>query len=402
MNAVGPYILIDARARQDGFKSHKNRGIGQYARRLIEGVRAIDPPFDVAYLVDQALPLDPIHDGVPLVSYRSLTTSRSFRFFEPQARLPYVLRHSPPALTHFLAHDDAAYRLRSPYMVTVHDTVSFDAADLYGPIQKVRNRIVGWFGQRNIERAAYVIADSEHTRKDVIRRFHVDPDRVRVVYLAADEHFFSPADRDRVEAVRARLSLPRRSILYVGGIDPRKNVPGLIRALASFRGTDLDDVELLMAGNVRSQAEFPQLEALIASERLTDRVRLLGFVDDPTLAALYAACSVFVFPSFYEGFGLPVLEAMASGAAVVTTRRSSIPELGGEAVAYVEPADAGDIARGLRQVLERHDVRDALRRAGPQRARRFSWDRTVRETIAVYRFLFEEMRDGRVPKRTPA
>jgi glycosyltransferase involved in cell wall biosynthesis len=395
MTNTRPSLLVDARGRQDGFKGHKNRGIGQYARRLLEGLRAAPNPFDLSMLVDRSLPLDPIHDGVPLVSYTPLTSSRSLRFFEPQARLPRVIDRVSPTLTHFLAHDDAAYRLRSPYVVTVHDTVSFDVADLYGAVQKTKNRIVGWFGQRNIERAAYCIADSEHTRKDVIRRFRVDPDRVRVVHLAADDHLFQPVSADRIADVRRRLDLPDRFILYVGGIDPRKNVPGLIRALASFRGTDLDAVPLLMAGNVRSQAEFPELEALIRTERLEDRIRLLGFVDDPTLAALYAACSVFAFPSFYEGFGLPVLEAMASGAPVVTTRRSSIPELGGEAVLYVEPESVADISRGLRDVLSREDLRVALKTAGPLRARLFSWDRTVQATIDVYGRLFEELASAR-------
>ena len=390
-------ILIDARARQDGFKSHKNRGIGQYARRLLEGVQAAQLPFGVSYLVDTALPLDPIHDDVSLVHYRSWTSSRSLRFFEPQVRLPHAIHRARPALTHFLAHDDAAYRVRSPYIVTVHDTVSFDVADLYGPVQKAKNSLVGWFGRHNIERASFIIADSHHTKKDVLRRFRVDAERIRVIHLAADEALFVPVTAERVEEVRKRLSLPARFMLYVGGIDPRKNVPGLIRALTSFRGSDLDDVQLLMAGNIRSQAEFPQIDALIRSERLGDRVRYLGFVDDATLAALYATCSVFAFPSFYEGFGLPVLEAMASGAAVVTTRRSSIPELGGESVLYIEPDDVGDLSRGLREVITREELRVALRTAGPRQARLFSWDRTVRETIEVYKRLLFDQREEAGP-----
>lgn len=383
-------FLVDARARQDGFKGHKGRGIGHYARRLLEGLRRQCPTDEISLLVDARLPLDPIHDEASLVPFRPYTFSNTLRFFESQARLPRVIAHAAPTLTHFLAHDDAAFRVRSPYLVTVHDTVSFDVAELYGMAQKAKNHIVGWFGRRNIENAAFILADSEHTRKDVIRRFRVNPQCVRVVYLAADDHLFAPVGAERAAEVRQRLSLPDRFILYVGGIDPRKNIAGLIRAVASLRGTDLDEVPLLMAGNVQTQAEFPQLESLIRSERLESRVRLLGFVDDPTLAALYAACSVFAFPSFYEGFGLPVLEAMASGAPVVTTRRSSIPELGGEAVIYVEPESVGDIARGLREVLTGSDLRVALKTAGPQQARRFSWDRTVRETIEVYHMLLEK------------
>ncbi len=391
-----PSLLIDARGRQDGFKGHKNRGIGQYARRLLEGLRSRSDDFDLSLLVDGSLPLDPIHDGMPLVSYRPATSSTTLRFFESQARLPGVVRRSGPSLTHFLAHDDAAYRLRSRYVVTVHDTVSLDVSDLYGIVQKTKNRIVGWFGRRNIERAAYCIADSEHTRKDVLRRFRIHPDRVRVVYLAADEHLFVPVSAERIAHVRQRLALPERFILYVGGIDPRKNVSGLVKALSSFRGTDMDDVPLLMAGNIRSQREFPELEALIRAEGVQERVRMLGFVDDSTLAALYATCSVFAFPSFYEGFGLPVLEAMAAGAPVVTTRRSSIPELGGESVVYIDPGSVGDIARGLRAVLSDADLRVALKTAGPQRARLFSWERTVRETVDIYRMLFEESPAARV------
>lgn len=399
MNAGRPMMVVDARARQDGFKSHKNRGIGHYARRLLEGLRRSDHGFDPTFLVDTSLPLDPIHDGIPLIRYQPVMTSKALRFFEAQARLPGAILPAAPSLVHFLAHDDAAYRLRAPYLVTVHDMVSQEATELYGPVQQARHRVVGWFGRRNVERASFVIVDSDHTRKDAIRRFGINPDRVRVVHLAADDHLFAPVSREQLAAVQSKLSLPPRTLLYVGGIDPRKNLPRLLRALASFRGTDLDDVYLLMAGNIRSQAEFPQFETFIRNERLTERVRLLGYVDDATLAALYAGCDAFAFPTLYEGFGLPVLEAMAAGAPVITTKRSSIPELAGEAVMYVDPDDAGDIARGLREVLQRNELRESLRKAGPTRARLFSWERTVQSTVAIYRELFEEVSGGRVPKR---
>lgn len=389
-----PTLLIDARGRQDGFKDHKNRGIGQYARRLLEGLRSIDIGADVHYLVDSSLPLDPIHDNTPLVRYVPTTMSKGARFFDAQLNVPRVIGRAQPTLVHFLAHDDAAFRLQQPYIVTVHDTVAQEISDLYSGFQKAKHWLVGWFGLRNVERAAFIVADSEHTRKDVVRRFHVDPERIRVVHLAADDRLFDVPDAATVTRVRRSLNLPDRFLLYVGGIDPRKNVAGIVRALASFRGTDLGDVPLLMAGRIERQAEFPALQQLIATEGVADRVRMLGFVDDASLAVLYASCSAFVFPSFYEGFGLPVLEAMASRAPVVTTRRSSIPELGGEAVYYVDPESVGDIARGIREVVGNTTLRKRLKHDGPLQARTFSWDRTVRETAEVYERVFSELRGG--------
>lgn len=267
--------------------------------------------------------------------------------------------------------------LSCPSVVTFHDL-----ALLRWPEQVTRRRHAYLSRQMRdaAERAARILTVSEATKDDVVELLGVDPARIAVAPLGVDERFM-PVTPDGVGQFRAKHGLERPFVLFVGTLEPRKNLPALLRAFAAIR----DDVphDLVIAG-----AAGWKMEAFALTLReldLGDRVRLLGFVDDDGLPALYSAADLFAFPSLYEGFGLPVLEAMACGAPVLTSRVSSLPEVAGEAAILIDPADESGMAAEMGALLHDPDRRAAMAVAGRLRAALFTWRRTAALTAAAYR-----------------
>jgi glycosyltransferase involved in cell wall biosynthesis len=230
-------------------------------------------------------------------------------------------------------------------------------------------------------RSDLLIADSESTRKDIVAHLDVPSGKVRVVHLGVDKRFKPINDPGRLAAVRKRYALPERFILYTGTVEPRKNIEGLIRAYAMLYGEDNIPQHLVIAGGAgwKTKAVPP----LIRSFDINERVRFTGYVKEDDLPAVYSLGDLFVFPSFYEGFGLPVLEAMACGVPVVTSNVSSLPEVAGDAAVPVDPHSVEDIARGMRLLLYDDDMRAACIEKGLERARLFTWEKCARETMAA-------------------
>jgi glycosyltransferase involved in cell wall biosynthesis len=236
---------------------------------------------------------------------------------------------------------------------------------------------------RAARRAAKLIVPSEATKRDVLRYLHVDEDRIHVIYEAAGESFGPVQDREKIGKVLASHAIDRNYVLFVGTIEPRKNVTRLLEAFLHVVSSRPDQGELLVVAGGKGWRNTDVYD-FVRESGLTDRVRFLGYVTDFDLRALYSAATVFAYPSLYEGFGLPVVEAMACGCPVITSRVSSLPEVVGEAGLLVEPTDVADIARALSAALGDRELRRKLRMAGLQRAAQFSWERAARETIRVY------------------
>jgi glycosyltransferase involved in cell wall biosynthesis len=237
----------------------------------------------------------------------------------------------------------------------------------------------------NAARKAHcILTVSEASKRDILHFFPaVPPEKVEVVYNAIDERFWNVPDEEQVSRVRERFQLAHRFVLYVGNIKPHKNLVRLIEAFALLRRqAGFDDLKLLIIGDEISK--LPALRRAVHSHKLHKEVRFLGYVSDETLAILYRLASVFVFPSMYEGFGLPPLEAMASGAPVVTSNVSSLPEVAGDAALLVDPNSVDSIADGVRRVLSDTQLAQELRKRGLVRAREFSWERSVARTHDIY------------------
>ena len=218
-----------------------------------------------------------------------------------------------------------------------------------------------------LRRAALAICVSQSTERDLLELFPAARGKTAVVHHGVSDALDVVGD---LEGARRRLELPERFVLATGTLEPRKNLPRLIEA----HGRLPDAPPLLIAGP-------PGWEMERALEGAQDRARLLGYVSDEDLAALYRLCTVFAYPSLYEGFGLPLAEAMRCGAACVTSNTSSLPEVGGDAVVYCDPLDPASITAGLDQLLGNEAERAELGRRAQGRAREFTWERTARETL---------------------
>lgn len=269
------------------------------------------------------------------------------------------------------------FGLACPAVVTIHDL-----AFLRSPEQVTarRYRYLKWMVRSSARRAEVVIVPSVATGEDVEELLRVPADRIAVVPLGVSDRF-GPASDGEIARAKERYLLTKPYVLAVGTIEPRKNLPRLIEAMGLLR----DDVEeeLVLAGP--SGWLTDEVERAIAKSGLGERIRRPGYIEDDDLVPLYSAASVVAMPSLYEGFGLPVLEAMACGATVVTSNVSSLPEVAGDAAILVDPLSVESIADGVRTAISGPELRATQGRAAMQRAGQFTWTRTARETMAVYR-----------------
>ncbi|HIQ00922.1 MAG TPA: glycosyltransferase family 1 protein [Anaerolineales bacterium] len=264
------------------------------------------------------------------------------------------------------------------FVITVHDlNFLYYPQFLTADSRRYYNRQIRWA----VRRANHILADSEATRADLIRLLEVPPEKVTTVHLAADPAF-RPLPASRVETALARYGLRRGYLLFVGTLEPRKNLPGLLTAYRILLDRGETDAPLVIVGG-RGWL-YDEVFARVEELGLTGRVRFLPNIPDTDLPALYNGAVLLTTPSFYEGFGLPALEAMACGTPVVVSNQGSLPEVVGEAGVQVDPEEPEAIAEGLAAVLGQPDLQARLREAGPARAGRFTWEETARRTLAVY------------------
>ena len=247
-------------------------------------------------------------------------------------------------------------------VVTIHDVWPFVNAPAEDPAL-AQSRQQPFL--RAAHQAAWFVTDSQFSKREVVRRLGVDPERIDVVYLGVD----APVDAARAAAVAAR----GRYLLFVGETEGRKDLSTLIAAVARLPAALRDGTALIVAGKSAASATVPN----------GVRIDFAGEVDDDTLAALYSGASAFVFPSQYEGFGLPVLEAMAYGAPVVASDAASIPEAAGDAALYFKAGDAGACAAAIERVLSEPGLADSMRERGRDRAAQMTWDRCADATLAI-------------------
>jgi glycosyltransferase involved in cell wall biosynthesis len=289
-----------------------------------------------------------------------------------------------PGATLFHATEHLLPPLRGiPTVLTVHDLI-FERLPQH---HKLLNRAyLGATMPMFCRRASAIIAVSEATKCDLVALYGLDPARIIVIPEAADPRF-RPQPTESVERVKERYGLPPRYVLAVGTIEPRKNLSRLVDACGRLMEEDLIDGLVLVGGLGWLYEEFLHH---VEESPWRERVIRPGFVPDEDLPAVYAGAIVTAQPSLYEGFGLPVLEAMASGSPVCASATSSLPEVGGDAALYFDPEDTEAMAATLRAVATDPDLRADMARRGIARASGFSWERTARETLALYERVIAE------------
>ncbi|MCB0358010.1 MAG: glycosyltransferase family 4 protein [Bdellovibrionales bacterium] len=401
-------VGLDLRPTEKGFKAHYGRGTGRYVSELVPRLVAAAsnaPGVQVRPMSSEQLGMGTLERRL----YSMLPYGR--HTVEQQGLLPRRVDRFGFDLFHYFAHVDAPARGRTRTVVTVLDLIPLKFADLYRANKPDwRFRFARFLELKAIQRAVGIIAISEATKRDIVELLGVPAERIAVTPLAAGSTFpprplEEAAYQDVRVQTRGALSLSSEVpvLLYVGGVDARKNIPFLLRVLAELRTLRAarGGVELLLAGNYSGDDQLPNIESLIERLGLDSIVHRVGYLDEQALRAAYHTADLFVFPSLYEGFGLPVLEAMACGVPVVAANNSSIPEVAGDAALLLPDGDVAAWVEGINGLLEDRERQIVLSGKGVARAKLFSWERTAEETLAAYR-RFAGIDRGEAPAKVDA
>jgi glycosyltransferase involved in cell wall biosynthesis len=356
-------------------------GVGTYIRNVVRTLGRIDHENSYCLLgppakVQEIGPLPPNFTDLPLLApERSLQGFREFR--AALKRLQCDLAHVPNLFS-------VPRMMPCPYVLTAHDMLEYMTRPRNGFLDSVYFQLT----RRALRGASRIFAVSNFTRNEIEKLFDIPSNRIEVVYNAIDERFLrghaSAADRELI-AQRYQVTYP--FLLYAGRISPHKNVVRMIEAFSALK-TELEkdasypDLKLIIIGDDLSGN--PDLRRTVIRSGVQNDVRFLGFIPIEVLRIFYDEAKVFVFPSLYEGFGLPPLEAMAHGTPVVTSNVSSLPEVVGNAAVLVNPENVFEIMRALHRVLMDKALRDRMKERGYRQAQRFSWEISVRRLLDVY------------------
>lgn len=391
-------VGLDMRPTEKGFKAHAGRGTGRYAEELTKELMAMSK--EAAQL---GIRLKPIRSA-DFSSRNCLDTVSSLlpfgrRTFESQfvysRRIASIGASLGVQLVHFFSHGDAPAICALPQTVTVLDLIPLIFPDLYrAKKNNYRFRFARFLEYQAISRSLGIFAISQCTKRDIVRLLGVSPERIVVTPLAVSGEFMPRAldsEREMLNSMseerrRFGISPHHKVLLYVGGIDPRKNVLfllGVLRELLTHAESE-ERLLLVMAGNYTADDQFPRLKAEISRLSLEEHVRLLGFVPDAELGSLYRAADIFVFPSLYEGFGLPPLEAMRSGVPVVAGNNSSLPEVVGGAGMLCADNQTQSWAEAILQLMASSAHCLEYARRGVLQAEKFSWRSTANKTLQAF------------------
>jgi glycosyltransferase involved in cell wall biosynthesis len=362
-------IAIDARKLHDF-------GIGTYIRNLLRQLARIDRDSEYVLLCHEqdcglarslGSNFRAVPDASPPYSVRE------------QLSVPWALRREGVDVFH-APHYVLPPLARCRSVVTIHDCIHLRFPE-YLPNRAALGyaRASLWMATRTSNR---ILTVSEASKRDILRFFDVPAEKITVIYNGIDERFRVQPAEEELHRVCERYQLHGDFVLYAGNVKPHKNLERLIDAFHLVRQDGLDHLKLVVIGDEVSK--YAELRRAVHRYNLHKHVRFLGYMPDDTLAVLYRLAAVFVFPSLYEGFGLPPIEAMASGTPVVTSNVSSLPEVAGDGALLVDPRDPAAIADGIRRVLADRELRDALRARGFKRASAFSWEHAAGQIRAIY------------------
>ena len=358
-------------------QSYRGAGISWYIFNLLTRLTQVSPN-DLTYsafLSDRAFEKQASGLGLKFSGWP--THRPAARILWEQFIQPLALRQTKVDLLHALAFV-APLAAPCPFVVTIYDLSFLRYPEAFRPFNRW---YLSRFTANTVKRAKMIITISDSTRRDVINLLGVAPERVCTVYCGAD-HSFKPLPEPEVAAFKSRQQLPDTFVLFLGTLEPRKNVEGLIRAYAEWKTREPQAPLLVIAGG--QGWYYDKIFQLVESLNLTDSIRFPGYVPQTDMPLWYNAASLFVYPSHFEGFGLPVLEAMACGTPVITSTTSSLPEVAGEAARLVEPTAIATLAETMATTMSQPDLQIDMKEKGLAQAAKFSWEKTARETVAIY------------------
>jgi len=359
-------------------------GVGQYVYHLVNGLGTVDSTNE--YRLFYSSLRQPIH-CLPSFPYSSISSKRVRLPAKALLLATGLGRWKLPGFHRFFGSANLFHwpnYLLVPggsgkHVITICD-LTFLLFPAYHPARRVRAFTAGI--SRSVSRADAIIVISQHTKHDVMKYLGIPEDKIHVVYCAASPRFH-PIPPHQSDPILSKYLLRREHyVLFAGNIEPRKNIMRLLEAYARLKARWTYAYPLILAGGQgwRNADIYRGVKEL----SLEKDVRFLGYVPDEELPALMSGAALFVYPSLYEGFGMPPLEAMACGTPVVTSNSSSLPEVVGDAALLIDPHDVEELAEGMHQALTDRELRDEMRQRGLARAKLFSWEETARQTLKVY------------------
>jgi len=353
-------------------------GIGNYTHSLIKELNKLDTNEDFLFLIN--------HQNNTFFTNDGIIVDNPFPILKTYAWYPYLIRklrkykldiiHNPSQVPTF-------FKSKQKYILTLHDISPF-----LTPKEHRHGRVLVYklLTPRTLKTADKIITVSNSTKNDLINYFNIPEEKIRVILLAADEKF-KPLSNKEIREAKQKYTLNFPFILYVGTLEPRKNIPSLVKAFYKLKKKNLR-YKLVITG--KKGWKYKEIFETIDKLNLQNDVVFTGYVADEDLPALYNAADMFVYPSIYEGFGLPPLEAMACGTPVITSNTSSLPEVVGDAGIMVDPYDVDGLADAMHEVLTDEGLRANMIKKGLERAEMFSWEKCARETLEVYEEVYDE------------
>jgi glycosyltransferase involved in cell wall biosynthesis len=364
--------------------SLKVGGIGRYAINLVGSLAKI---LDNEPGVEIVLFPGPRGGSEFSVNHHVSVSNRLARIDSSVIRsllgFPFILEKEKIDVFHGLHHAGLPlFNKRGKFVITIHDMIYSIHP---GCFTWKHRQVINFMLPKTVARADRVIADSYATKKDLCQFLKIDDEKIKVIHLGLEGRFKTVAF-SKIEEIKKKYRIRDDYILFVGVIEPRKNIVSILEALSILKQTGkLRGKKLVVAG--RKGWLFKEIFERVQALNLEDDVAFTGFVEEEDLPALYGGALFFVYPSRYEGFGLPVLEAMGCGTPVITSKVSSLPEVAGDAAILVDPMDVEELAWRMEMLCENRDLREELSKKGVERARLFSWEKTARETLEVYKEL---------------
>ena len=366
------------------FWTQPDVGLGKYLKWLIPALLEADPVLEITLISPKPFNQRPFSSRlkhlVTPTPFPNDTTYLARTWFE-QITFPQACQQAGIQLAH-IPYYGASLKPRLPTVVTVHDLIPMILpAYRQHPLLRLYNGLI----QAATPRATHIITVSEASRQDILRHLPVTAVQVQAIYSAPAPHF-QPASLATITAVKEQYQLPDQFILYIGGYDVRKNITTLLRAFAQLDASQRQAYPLVLAGTLPSinTRLWPDPRQWFSQLKLEEDVITPGWIAETDLPALYSAARLFVYPSRYEGFGFPVLEAMACGTAVLTTTATSLPELTQTAAHLVDPDDIPALAAALIRLCHDEEMNKALVDRGFKRVQAFSWRQTAVQTLQAY------------------